>query len=140
MTTSSLLHKISFEPNQFWPRASQVALVIKNPSANAVESRDVGSIPGLGRSPAGWHGNPLQYSCLENPLGRGTWQATVHRVTQSWTRKKWLSLHTWILTTSTYCLWPVSLRRNPPPSSAALWGCPTITVTDPYFVNLLAKT
>ena len=139
MTTSSLLHKISFEPNQFWPRASQVALVIKNPSANAGESRDVGSIPGLGRSPGGGHGNPLQYSCLENPFGRGTWQATVHRVTQSWTRKKWLSMYIWILTTSTYCLWPVSLRRNPP-SSAALWGCPTITVTDPYFVNLLAKT
>ena len=49
-------------------RASQV---VKNPSANAGDIRDVGSIPGLGKSPGGWHGNPLQYSCLENPVDRG---------------------------------------------------------------------
>ena len=48
--------------------------------------RDAGSIPGLGRSPGGGHGNPLQYSCLENPMDRGAWRATVHRVAQSWTR------------------------------------------------------
>ena len=54
--------------------------VIKNPPANA---RDVGSIPGLERSPGGGHGNPLQYSCLENPLDEGTWEATVHWVTKS---------------------------------------------------------
>ena len=42
------------------------------------ETRDVGWIPGLGRSPGGGHGNPLQYPCLENPMGRGAWQATVH--------------------------------------------------------------
>ena len=46
---------------------------------------DSGSIPGSGRSPGGGHGNPLQYSCLENPKGRGTWKAIVHGVTQSWT-------------------------------------------------------
>jgi len=45
-----------------------------------------GSVPGLGRSPGGGHGNPLQYSCLENPMDRGAWQATVHEVTKSWTR------------------------------------------------------
>ena len=44
---------------------------------------DLGSIPGLGRSPGGEHGNPLQYSCLENPMDRGAWQATVHEVTKS---------------------------------------------------------
>ena len=55
--------------------------------------RDVGSIPGLGRSPGGWHCNPLQCSCLENPMDRGTWQAMVHRVAQRWTRLKQLSTH-----------------------------------------------
>ena len=52
----------------FW--ASQVALVVKNPPANAGDIRDVGSIPGLGRSPGGGHSNPLRYSCLENPHGQ----------------------------------------------------------------------
>ena len=66
-------------------RASQVALVVKNLPANTRDIRDVGSIPGLGRSSGGGHGNPLQYSCLENPMDRGAWQTTVHRVTKSWT-------------------------------------------------------
>ena len=52
--------------------------VIKNPPANAGDTREMGSIPGLGRSLGG--GNPLQYSCLGNPMGRGAWWATVHRV------------------------------------------------------------
>ena len=52
--------------------------VVKNLPAKAGDARDVGSIPGLGRSPGGGHGNPLQYPCLENPLDRGAWQATVH--------------------------------------------------------------
>ena len=59
-----------------------MALVVKNPPVNAGDVRDVGSIPGLGRSLGGGHGNPLQYSCLENPMGRGTWQAPVHGVTK----------------------------------------------------------
>ena len=63
-------------------RASQVALVVKNLPANAGDVRDSGSIPGSGRS-RGENGNPLQYSCLENPTNRGAWQATVHGVTQS---------------------------------------------------------
>ena len=57
-----------------------MALVVKNPPANAGDIRDVGSIPGPGRSPGGGHGNPLQYSCLENPMDREAWQATVHRI------------------------------------------------------------
>ena len=57
--------------------------MVKNPPANAGEKRDMGSVPGSGRSPGGGHGNPFQYSCLENLIDRGTWQATVHRVTQS---------------------------------------------------------
>ena len=63
---------------------SQVALVVKNPSANAGDIRDVGSIPGLGRSPRGGNGNLLQYSCLENPMGRGAWSAVVHGVAKNW--------------------------------------------------------
>ena len=63
--------------------ASQMAIVVKNPPANAGNIRDVGSIPGSGRSPGEGHGYPLQYSCLENPMDRGAWQATVYGVTQS---------------------------------------------------------
>ena len=59
--------------------ASQVALVVKNPPANPGDIRDKGLIPGSGRSPREGNGNPLQYSCLENPMDRGAWQATVHR-------------------------------------------------------------
>ena len=65
--------------------ASRVALVVKNPPANAGDIREVDLIPGLGRSPGGGHGNPLQYACLENPMDRGVWRATVHRVTKSQT-------------------------------------------------------
>ena len=68
--------------------ASQVALVVKNPPANAGDIRDVGSIPESGRSAKEGKGNPLQYSCLENPMDRGTWQATVHRITKSQTQLK----------------------------------------------------
>ena len=54
----------------------EVALVVKNPPANAGDRRDVGSIPGAGRSSGGGNGNPLQYSCLENSMDRGAWRAT----------------------------------------------------------------
>ena len=62
--------------------ASQVALVLKNPPANAGNKRDKGSILGSGRSPGGGNGNPLKYSCLENPMARAAWHTTVHRVTK----------------------------------------------------------
>ena len=65
--------------------ASQVPLDIKNLPAKAGDIRDLGSIPGLGRSPGGGHDNPLQCSCLENPMDRGAWWATVHRVPKRWT-------------------------------------------------------
>ena len=58
-------------------------LVVQYPPANVGDVRDVNSIPGLGRSPGAGHGNPLQYSCLENPVKRGAWQATVHGVAKS---------------------------------------------------------
>ena len=65
--------------------ASLVALMIRKTPANAGDVRDMGSIPGLGRSPGGGHGNPFQYSCLENAMGSRAWQAMVHRITQSQT-------------------------------------------------------
>ena len=75
---------------------SKVTLVIKNPPANAGDAREVGSISGSGRSPGGGHGNPLQYSCLKNPMDREAWRATVHRVEKTWTRLKQFSTHTCI--------------------------------------------
>ena len=60
--------------------ASQLALMVKNQVANVGDIRDAGLIPGSGRSRGGGHGNPLQYSCLENPMDRGAWRATVRRL------------------------------------------------------------
>ena len=63
-----------------------MALVIKNSPANAGNIRDVGLITGSERSPGRRHGNPFQYSCLENPMDRGAWQATVHGFTKKLNR------------------------------------------------------
>ena len=68
--------------------------MVKNLPTDAGNVRDEGLIPGVGRSPGGGRGNPLQYSCLENPMDRGAWQVTVHKVAKSWTRLKRLSTHT----------------------------------------------
>ena len=65
------------------PAASQAALMVKNPPANAGDVRDLNLIPGLGRSLGGGHGYPLQHSCLENPMDRGAWWAAVHGVAES---------------------------------------------------------
>ena len=78
LMTSS--YSLSPVPN---PGASQVALVVKNLPISAGDLKDAGSILGSGRSPGGGHGNPLQYSCLENPMDRGAWQATVHGVAKN---------------------------------------------------------
>ena len=64
-------------------RASQMALLVKNPPANAGDVRDAGSIPGSRRSSEERNGNSLQYSCLENPMDRGAWWHIVHRVAKS---------------------------------------------------------
>ena len=82
-----------FEQSSYSWGTSQVVLLVKNPPANAGDLRDGGSILGLGRSPGGGHGNPLQYSCLENPVDRGPWLATVHSVTYSQIGLKRLSTH-----------------------------------------------
>ena len=62
--------------------------MVKNPLANAGNIRDIGSIPGSRRSPGEGHENPLLYSCLENPMDRGAWRATVHGIAKSQTRLK----------------------------------------------------
>ena len=66
--------------------------VVKNPPTSAGDVRKAGSIPGSGRSRGGGHGNPLQHSCLENPMDREAWQATVHGVAKNWT---WLNTNTY---------------------------------------------
>ena len=73
-------------------------------SASTGDIRDVGSVPGSGRSSGGRHGNPLQYSCLENPMDRGAWQVIVHGITKSRTWLKWLSK-----------------QSSPSPSSRSWW-------------------
>ena len=82
-----------------WPRDwTQVSRIVGRrftiwATCNAGDTGDMGLIPGLGDSPGGGHGNPLQYSCLDNPMDRGAWWTTVYRVSKSWTWLKWLSMH-----------------------------------------------
>ena len=89
---------------------SQVALLVKNLSACAGDIRGFGLISGSGRFPGGGHRSPLQYSCLENPMDRGAWWATVHGVAKSLTQLKWLSTHARVLCVFwiTILLWYVS--------------------------------
>ena len=68
--------------------------MIKNLPASAGNLRDTCSITGLGRFPRGGHGNPLQFSCLENPMNRGAWCATTHMVIKSWMWLRWINMHT----------------------------------------------
>ena len=98
----------------------QVALLVKNPPANAGDIRDAGLIPGLGRYPGESHGNPLQYSCPENPMDRGAWRVTVHGVAKSQTRLTQLSMRAsthdkverpqaWVLKKTDLCIAALSL-------------------------------
>ena len=77
---------------------------------------DLGSIPGLGRSPGGQHGNPLQNSCLENPMDRGAWQATVHRVINSWTQLSDQAQHSTASSCASWGLW-----QHSPSPPLLLW-------------------
>ena len=83
----------SREFNTWYFITSQVVLVVKSTRANAGDVRDMGLTPGLGRSPREGHSNPLQNSCLEDPMDRGAWWAVVHRVTRNRTQLKQLSPH-----------------------------------------------
>ena len=85
MASGKVKMKIKFKV-EVW--ASQVVLVVKTPPANAGDVRFECSIPELGRSPGGEYSIPLQYSCLENPMDKGAWCTTVHRVAKSQTRMK----------------------------------------------------
>ena len=86
----------------------------KNPPASAGDIINAGSTPGSGRSPGGGHGNPLQYSCPENPMARGAWGATVHGVAKSRTGQKPLSMlqavHSFSSSLSTYCVPGIVLK------------------------------
>ena len=82
------LKRLSSSSSRYMSGASQVVLVVKNLPANAGDVRDAGSISELGRSPEGGHGNPVQGSCLEDPMDRRTWWAAVCGVEKNWT---WLS-------------------------------------------------
>ena len=98
--------------------------VVKNLPANA---GDLGSIPGWGRCPGGGNGNPLQYSCLENPVDTGAWWATVHGVSKSQTRLKWLSMHTNLSG-------PVVPRQLVKHYFwMCLCGCGSVSLKDPYY-------
>ena len=75
---------------------------VKNLLVNTGDIRDMGSIPGSGRSPEGRHGNQLQFSCLENPMDRRAWWVMVHRFAKNWTQLKQLSMHIPFFVDSTY--------------------------------------
>ena len=89
-----------------------MALMVKNPLVNAGDIRDLSLIPGLGRSPGGEHGDPLWCSCLENPMDRGGWWATVHRITKSQTKLKRLSMQHACMHFDYLCVKLASLRRG----------------------------
>ena len=113
-----------------------MALVVKNLPANARDI-DAGSIPGSGRSPGEGHGNPLQYSCLENSTDRGAWQATVHRVAKNRARLQRLSKHVqnkYIIAKLFLGVKPVALKQEHfcPPEDK--WQCPETWVVTTLWV------
>ena len=116
--------------------------VVKNPPDHAGDAGDAGSIPGSGRSPGGGNGNPLQFSCLENPMDRGAWRAKVHEVTKSQTQlSDWAPMksysntgthcdiwvYQWLTIRNHWLLWPLlpSLVQNNSPPAFALWILPS---------------
>ena len=90
----SVIPQLSDFLNMTWHHKASRWLSGKRSTCSAGDARDVGSIPGSGRSLGGGRGNPLQYSCLENPMDRGAWWATVHEAAKSQTWLKWLNMHT----------------------------------------------
>ena len=103
--------KASSKSQELSAQASQVALIVKNPPANAGGIREPNSIPGSGRSPGGGSsfGYLLQYPCLGNLMDRGAWWATVHGVTKSWIRLSNTHTHTHLFISGVYLLYNVVL-------------------------------
>ena len=107
--------------------------MVKNPPVSAADIRDSSSIPGSGRSSGGRNGNPLQYSCLENPVDRDAWRATVYGVTKSWAQLKRLSMHAGTRLSRTGCIQFSSVqslsrvRLFATPRTAACQASPSIT-------------
>ena len=91
MSVSKISEKLYMEFYRILGVSLKCSILVKNPLAY---TGDLGSTPRSGKSPGVESGNPLQYSCLENPVDRGAWGATVHGVTKSWTRQKQLSTDT----------------------------------------------
>ena len=114
--------------------------IVKNPPANVGDTRDAGSIPGSGRSPGVGNGNPLQYSCLESPMDRGTWWAAVHGVAKSQTRLS--AQHRaargtrWGLLGSGEAWRPVSVSVHPCAWGLGLSACPS---AEPPSMRLKAR-
>ena len=108
-----------------------MALVVKNLLASAGDGRDMGLILVLRRSPGERHSNPLQYSCLENPMDREAWQATIHKVAKSWTQLKQLSTEVGCLIINLWeyvsANWPRSCLWYLPPhvNTTSMWNHPT---------------
>ena len=96
----------------WWLRGFSVGASVKNPPANAGDIREVGSVPGSGRSPGGGHSNPLQYSCLENSRDRGAWRAAVHRVAKSWIWLKQLSTYVCVCVCVCVCTTSLSIHLS----------------------------
>ena len=121
-----------------WSNLPAAAAAVKNPPANAEDIRDAGSIPGLGRSPGGGHGNPLRYSCLENHMDRGAWQAAVHRAAKNgtWLKQLTTQAHTCFITYlsihSSFCA-----LINPSPFSMNFKIC--VKLLCPFFQMLQHK-
>ena len=110
-------------------------LVVKNPPANAGDTRGAGSIPGLGRSPRGGNGNPLQYFCLENSLGRGPRWATIHGATKSQTSlSNWAHTYISITATEVYEAGDSGRQSNEPPPMSISWS-----LQHGYIVHFMVK-
>ena len=114
----------------------------KESACNAGDTGDLGLIPGSERSPGAGNGNPLQYSCLENPMDRGAWRAILHRVAKSWTRLKWLSVHarmythTWTCVCASMCV--VFWVKWESPGLTASRAVSVLLPTDPALLGKLS--
>ena len=119
-----------------------MVLVVKNLPANAGDVRNMGLIPGTGRSLRGGHGNPLQYSSLEDPMGRGAWWATVHRVAESDTNEATSHIHTHIHThtpsksrVTNLMIFPLQLMSH---SNSAVYFVISCKLPSPNLFNLVS--